>query len=267
MASLRICATLVLLASKLHCVLFNIVAAFAFFVGSVLPFFWGFVLLFISKAFSWKKGPELMRKGTQVTGQLVWFFLRPFMRLRVFNKDEARRQAPCIIVANHQSFIDIFLIASQGNNNYSFVTKSWPYRAFFYLEPMMRYAGYIDVEAASPDQVEKRALELLGDGVSLIIFPESKRTRTGDLGKFHVGAFLLACRANVPVVPMIIENSGKLFPVHGKYFTPTHVNVTMADAVYPESFSAEVIPHRAMMRSVREIFVQHFNKHSEEYRA
>lgn len=234
-----------------NCWIFSV---FIIWTALVLPLGWCFVL--VGRGLHWEGGTHVIRIASYRYAQVLWFLLSPVLPVHVVNGTEARRHAPCIIVANHQSFLDLFLFGKQANTNFCYLSKSWPYTKLFFYAPMMRYAEYIDVEALPPDEVEQKCRALLKKGVSLVVFPEGQRTRNGTLGAFHTGAFRIACAANVPVVPMVIANSGTVFPVGGKSFSPQPLYLELKPAIFPQHFANEPLPHRAMMRATRECFVQ-----------
>jgi 1-acyl-sn-glycerol-3-phosphate acyltransferase len=61
-----------------------------------------------------------------------------------------------------------------------------------------------------------RALKLIKDGYTMLIFPEGTRTRDGKMQKFKGGAAKLAIDANVPLIPVRIEGAWNIFPPHRK---------------------------------------------------
>jgi len=74
----------------------------------------------------------------------------------------------------------------------------------------MRRSGYIPIDRENPREAAKSIIQAareIRNGVSAIAFPEGTRSRTGELGKFHSGAFALALRTGVPLVPVSLEGS------------------------------------------------------------
>ena len=220
----------------------------------VLPVGWCCITVF--RMVGWNYGHDAIRIGSYYYARTLWKLLSPVLPVHTDNASEAKHHAPCVIVANHQSFLDLFLLGTQANNNFCYLSKNWPYRKLFFFAPIMRYAEYVNVETHTPDQIEKQCRTLLKKGVSLVIFPEGRRTRDGTLGEFHSGAFRIACEAEVPVVPMVIFNSGRAFPVGGRYFVPETLRVKLLPAIFPQDFTDADLPHRAMMRVTRDIFLQ-----------
>ena len=116
----------------------------------------------------------------------------------------------CIVVANHGSSLDVLLLMllPLGVGDGRVWAKGWPFKKPL-LGWLMSLSGHLLVEDFNilPD-----ARECLADGESLLVFPESSRTRSGLLGRFRDGAFLLAARTGRPVVPVAIHGTYACFP-------------------------------------------------------
>ncbi|MDR0466639.1 MAG: 1-acyl-sn-glycerol-3-phosphate acyltransferase [Deltaproteobacteria bacterium] len=205
--------------------------------------------------------PSVMRRANRrliwLYGRIALFFLRPWMPVRMGRPDLAVRLPRSIILPNHQSFLDLYLLSAQNQPNVCMVTKGWPFRLLFFFAPSMRGAGYVNAEALSPKAVEELCLQRLQEGATLVIFPEGRRSRDGSLGRFHSGAFRVAVKAQVPVLPLLIRNTFRIFPPGGKSFSPAPIEMEFLDPVHPQDFAAELLPHRAMLRRARALFLPH----------
>lgn len=197
------------------------------------------------------------RRYIWLYGRSTLFLLRPWLPVRIRNPRMSVEYPGSIVVCNHQSFLDIYLLAAQDQANVCLMTKSWPFRLLFFFAPTMRSAKYIDAESLPAEHVEALCLESLRDGATLVVFPEGRRTRTGALGKFRSGAFHAAVKSGRPVLPLLIHNSFQVFPPGGKGFHPAPIHMEFLDPVWPQAFAEELLPHRAMMRHVRELYVKH----------
>ena len=203
--------------------------------------------------------PSTVRKLNWRYGRIMLFLVRPWLPVQIGNADLPANNAPSILVCNHQSFLDIYLLAAQNQADICLVPKHWPFRIFPFA-PAMRRAGFIDAEGLSIDDFETLCLQRLREGTTLVIFPEGQRTRTGALGRFHSGAFKIALKANVPVLPLVIHNAYRIFPPGGKFFSPMPIRMECLPPVFPEKFVHEMLPHRAMMRQVRHMFQETLDK-------
>ncbi|GBG75762.1 hypothetical protein CBR_g21007 [Chara braunii] len=120
---------------------------------------------------------------------------------------------PAVYVANHQSFLDIYT-TFQLNRPFKFISKST-----IFLIPIIGWAMYLTGHVPlkrmdNKSQVEclRRCYELLTERVPIFFFPEGTRSKDGKLGKFKKGAFTLAVKAKVPVIPITLIGTGELMP-------------------------------------------------------
>jgi 1-acyl-sn-glycerol-3-phosphate acyltransferase len=144
----------------------------------------------------------------------------------------------CVIIANHQSILDIPLIHILGGN-FRWVSKESVFRIPG-LGATMKMAGYIPVIRGNVESIAammNRAEEYLKGGVSVVLFPEGTRTRDGEVQRFRSGAFRLALSANLPVQPVVIDGTAGVLPKRGIVFSRGHpVKLRVLPAVMPDDF-------------------------------
>jgi putative phosphoserine phosphatase/1-acylglycerol-3-phosphate O-acyltransferase len=134
---------------------------------------------------------------------------------------------PAVVVANHQSAIDPLIVASLLPGDFTVVAKKearWDPRAA--LGSVLLDPAYIDRSSS------ERARATLGQvadrvraGTSLLIFPEGTRSATPVPLPFKKGAFHLAAQADVPIVPVVLRNTGQVLPRHARVIRPGIVDV------------------------------------------
>ena len=120
---------------------------------------------------------------------------------------------PAVFLFNHQSWLDVAVLARLLGRDYTGFAKAELSR----VPGLARFGRLLDVVFVDRSAVDasdsfRTALELLSRGVSLALAPEGTRSATPTPGPFRKGAFLLARKAGVPVVPVVIRNSGRLMP-------------------------------------------------------
>jgi 1-acyl-sn-glycerol-3-phosphate acyltransferase len=78
----------------------------------------------------------------------------------------------------------------------------------------MRMIGMIEVDRASPDlgRIDRAAARDLTAGHSLLAFPEGRISPDGIIGAFKDGAFIIAVANRVPVVPVTIDGTRRIWP-------------------------------------------------------
>ena len=131
------------------------------------------------------------------------------VKKRYINYDKKSLRQPQIIVANHQSVIDLLLILSLSPKVIMLV-KDWVWNSFFFGS-VVRTAGYINTSEGyekSLPKIRKR----LDEGYSIVVFPEGSRTRTGKIKRFHKGAFYMARELKVPVTPLLFHGAFEILP-------------------------------------------------------
>ena len=128
---------------------------------------------------------------------------------------------PFVVVANHQSILDILLLSRLPRE------MKWVAKASLFAVPwagwMLRLAGDIPVRRGDPEsggEALARARAYLDRGMSVMVFPEGTRSTTGELLPFKTGAFRLALEAGVPVLPVAVSGTGAGMPKGGPWVRP-----------------------------------------------
>lgn len=124
--------------------------------------------------------------------------------------EPTREHAPCVLVANHLSALDIPVLGAVLEGDYRWVAKRELFRVPF-VGWHLWSAGHIPVDrkagrkAVGP--LQDRIDRVLRDGASVLLFPEGTRSKDGALQKFKMGAFQAAVRAGVPLVPIVLDGT------------------------------------------------------------
>jgi 1-acyl-sn-glycerol-3-phosphate acyltransferase len=169
---------------------------------------------------------------------------------------------PCIVAANHQSFFDPYCIGFFPVYAPVFVVRAWPFRIPLYGR-IMRRAGYLNIEELDQETFFRKAEGVLRDGATLVVFPEGTRSATGKMGRFHAGAFTLAVKCAVPIVPMCIDGSGRVFPKGSRFGRPAPLRVTLLPPVHPSLFAERgEIGYRYFRKNVKEAIGNELERHS-----
>ena len=84
--------------------------------------------------------------------------------------------------------------------------------------------------------------EAIDSGISLIIFPEAKRTRTGHLNEFEDGGFRLAQQLGVPIVPVSLIGSFHHLRTEDWILRPATITVYLHDTIETKGLHKEDVP-------------------------
>ncbi len=157
---------------------------------------------------------------------LSWLASRVVFRLKIRGLENLPAGG-CLLVANHQSFLDIPFLGGSIPRHVSFVARDSLANARW-LAYVMRECGAVLVKRGAGDRRALRAiLAHLEAGDCVAIFPEGTRTRDGRIQPFQSGALHAARRAGVPVVPVGIRGSFEAWPRQQKLPRPHKVELTV----------------------------------------
>ena len=134
--------------------------------------------------------------------------LNPFWRLRIVGAGRIKKDQGYVLVANHASLSDIVCLYSLGHP-FKWLAKKSLFRIPFFGWSMQAMR-YIPLERGRHGSIRKsygEALDWLGKNVSVLIFPEGTRSRTGVMGHFKSGAFRLALESGRPIVPIVLAGT------------------------------------------------------------
>lgn len=157
-----------------------------------------------------------------------------------------------IFVSNHQSIYDIPVVFASLPYQLRIIAKE-SLGHFPFLGWHLRRTGHLLVDRRNPDRsgILKRWKALVGQGLSLIIFPEGTRSRDGRVGIFKAGSFLLAIEAGLPVVPLSVDGTRRVMRKGQLTTRPGHATLVVHAPI--ETTGLDVGDARSLSQQVREI--------------
>ncbi len=171
-------------------------------------------------------------------------------RMAVKGIENLPEEGPALIVANHQSFFDIPLLAASTKRHVCFVARSTLAHSTI-LEFIMRECGAVLIERGKGDRAAMRTMvEHLNRGDVVAIFPEGTRSEDGRVGHFKGGALLAARKAGAPIVPVAIRGSHSIWPRSRKYPGSGRIELRFLPARTAEGKSALEEVHREISEAV-----------------
>ncbi len=152
--------------------------------------------------------------------------------ISVKGKHNLENYRPAVFCFNHQSSADFFIILKLLRHDITGVAKKE--LELSPIGPLFKALGAIFIDRSNKEKAIKslaKASEVLKGGTSVAIAPEGTRSGSKTLGKFKKGAFHLAMKAGVPIVPIVIKNAYMAMPKGSSVFKPTHIEVVVLDPV------------------------------------
>lgn len=192
----------------------------------------------------------------------IYTWTNPVWRVVVEGRERIRHNATYVMVANHMSLLDI-LVLFRLFAHFKWVSKIENFRVPF-VGWNMSLNRYIKLRRGDKDSIEQmmRACEAtLAAGNSIMMFPEGTRSVDGRLKGFKHGAFTLAKKLRVPLLPIVIEGTADALPKRGFVLRGRHaIRVRILDEIPAASFADKST--EALTNEVRELFLDALGQRS-----
>ena len=197
----------------------------------------------------WDPERRWLAKYTSIWGAhyLAW---APFASVRVEGLEHIERNRACVYVVNHQSMVDILAVFAT-QIPYKWVSKVENFYAPF-LGWNMWLNGYVPLKRGylpSIVRMVRTCLRKLDAGQSLCVFPEGTRSPDGNLIAFYRGAFWVAARQRVPIVPIVVEGTGAILRKKSLQIRPQQTLVRVLPPIDPAEVGHDDRKLRELTRS------------------
>lgn len=130
--------------------------------------------------------------------------MMPNIKKRILNPNMENFEKPAVVICNHQSVMDILMLISQSPK-IILLTNNWVWNSPLFGR-VVRFAGFCPIK----DGIESCLPQLemkVKDGFSIVVFPEGTRSKDGKIARFHKGAFYLAQKLKIDILPLIIHGA------------------------------------------------------------
>ncbi len=184
---------------------------------------------------------------------ILWHGI-PGTKFRYKTCDVSVFDTPHVVICNHQSHFDTMcqLILSP---NIIFLTNDWVWNNPFY-GLLIRNAEYLPVHDGI-DSILPQLQNLVSRGYSVAVFPEGTRTKDGNIGRFHQGAFYIAEKLGIGVLPMFLYGTGRILPPRTYHLRKGIIYMSVCHALTREELCA--------MGSIREQAKQMHRWYTQKY--
>jgi 1-acyl-sn-glycerol-3-phosphate acyltransferase len=163
------------------------------------------------------------------------------VRVQVQGREKITPGKTFVFLSNHQGNFDAPVLLHVLPRDWkALIKKEMMSLPLFSL--VMKQVQFVPLERLNPKNAHagiELGARLLAEGNSFIAFPEGTRSRDGRLGEFKKGVFIMAIKAQVPIIPITILDSAAVLP-RGKYaISPGCIRVIIHDPIFTEGMTTD----------------------------
>jgi 1-acyl-sn-glycerol-3-phosphate acyltransferase len=190
------------------------------------PFVWMSVAVLPQVAWRWRVAGGAVRLLLKLTGN----------QLHVDGLASLPKEVPCIVVANHASYLDGFVLAASIPGRLSYVAKRELLNSLLLRVPLKRletlFVERFDLQRSTADA--EHVKQAVHAGRSLVFFPEGTFRRMPGLLPFRMGAFVAATQTKAPIVPVTIRGTRSILRANSWFPRRGVLKVTIGAPLSPE---------------------------------
>lgn len=189
--------------------------------------------------------PEAPARDRSVVG-LVWYrlvqclvavLLSVFYGLRATGRGNVPKTGPALLISNHLSYLDVFLLGILLPRPLNYVARSTLFVPG--LGALIRSVGGFPIQREGLGASGmKETLRRLRNGGIVTLFPEGTRSPDGELGEIKAGIALLATRAKVTVIPAAVAGTFESWSRHDSVPRPHPLRIHFGPPISPEQLAA-----------------------------
>ena len=165
-----------------------------------------------------------------------------------------RFERPAVIISNHQGHFDLMCIMMM-TPRLVVLTNQWVWRNPLYGW-IIRLAEFYPVTNGLDYNIPKLK-SLIDRGYSVVVFPEGTRSADCSILRFHTGAFYLADKLGVDVLPVILHGVGHCIPKKDFMLRPGHMYLEVMQRVKVKSDGSELYM-RQLAKRVRASYIERY---------
>ena len=197
--------------------------------------------------------------------QMICAFMRialkllPGVKFHLENKYGEKFDKPAVIIANHQSHLDL-LCTMMLHPKVVLLTTDWVWKNPIY-GVIIRFAEFYPVSDGYDKNVE-RLQSLVKRGYSVVVFPEGTRSVTGEILRFHKGAFQLAQALNIDILPVFIHGVHDVMPKNDFVLREGQIYVEIGQRMSADT--AKSMETNALRSYFHEYYIKHLEEIKQE---
>lgn len=192
-----------------------------------------------------KEDFEAIKKGRNKNYKMAQTMARGILKLmgaklHVEGKENLLNNGTSVYMGTHKSYLDILVLMVLIEEPLTFIGKAEVEKIPF-IATWFRSVGGIPMERDDIRQSFKvilEAIDQLKQGHSVAIFPEGTRAKGREMGEFKAGSFKLAIKANVPIIPIAMQDTFKLLE-EKRRVTPSNIYIKIGDVINVPALTKE----------------------------
>jgi len=181
--------------------------------------------------------------------------LLPGVKFHLDNETGETFEQPAVIIANHQSHLDL-LCMMMLHPKVVLLTTDWVWRNPVYAL-IIRFAEFYPVSDGYDKNVE-RLKKLVARGYSVMVFPEGTRSVTGEILRFHKGAFQLAQALDIDLLPVFIHGASHVMPKRDFVLREGQMYMEIGQRMKADELKS--IEARALTSQFHKYYQEHFEE-------
>lgn len=199
---------------------------------------------------------------------LICCFIRIFLKsmymvnVQYQNIKEINFNKPSVIIANHQSFVDILILLSLSPK-IVMVTKGWVWRSPIFGR-IVQYAGFYTIEEGYEKLIGSLS-PLVKEGYSVVVFPEGTRSEDCEIKRFHKGAFYLAEKLQLDIIPLVIYGTGLISSKRQPFYIKKGEIIAKAILNSTETEELKDATYQEKAKYYRKLFLYEYGILKEQY--
>ncbi len=239
--------------------IFGSVIAFVFFLlGTIVSTISGLILLKLIPSRS-ERLRLLFHRILQLSSKAMVYIMFHVPKKIIGNTKEKFKK-PAVILSNHQSHIDIVLLLML-HPKMILLTNDWVQRNPFYgvLVRMAHFYPVLDRLEENLPLIQKK-VEL---GYSVMVFPEGSRSADSKIKRFHKGAFYIAEKLGLDILPILLHGVGDCITKGENFLKRGQITVKVLDRIQPDDtrFSQNYVQKS---KEFRQFYIREFDKLKQE---
>lgn len=165
--------------------------------------------------FWWDKRTWVLHRFS-IFWALIYVWLNPLWKINIKGTENIRKKKTYVIISNHQSALDI-VVLYRLNTHFKWIAKRELFKVPFVGWNLMlnRHVPIDRGSTRSALNMMQKAVDHLNQGSSILIFPEGTRSTDGSIKRFKDGAFIIAKKAEVAILPVVTNGTLETLPKSG----------------------------------------------------